>query len=132
MKDKIEEESVKKSDALKALSKAQTEIQLWKTKYEIEGLGRIDELEINKQKLIARLSEAESTIESLNQKLDSNEKCKHRLESGIEKLQLEYKKVNATTIRTEKRCRHFDKVNSAVQKQFLELHLLKSLHFKIS
>merc|ERR550539_1303988 len=42
---RIDEENEKKNDALKALSKAQAEIQLWKSKYEVEALGRIDELE---------------------------------------------------------------------------------------
>merc|ERR1719266_1609756 len=32
-----------KNDVLRALSKAQAEIQLWKSKFETEGLGRIDE-----------------------------------------------------------------------------------------
>merc|ERR1719342_875966 len=45
LKMRIEEEADKKNDALKALSKAQSEIQLWKSKYETEALGRIDELE---------------------------------------------------------------------------------------
>merc|ERR1712127_1017500 len=48
---KIDEESEKKNDFLKALSKAQAEIQLWKSKYETEALGRIDELEGGKAKL---------------------------------------------------------------------------------
>merc|ERR1712172_124161 len=61
-------------DALKALSKASAEIQLWKSKFETEGLGRIDELESGKQKLTARLGEAEETIETLNQKVASTEK----------------------------------------------------------
>ena len=42
---KIDEESEKKNDILRAVSKAQAEIQLWKSKFETEGLGRIDELE---------------------------------------------------------------------------------------
>merc|ERR1711993_233512 len=63
LRERIEEESEKKSDALKALSKAQAEIQLWRSKFETEGLGRIDELEGGKQKLSARLQEAEETIE---------------------------------------------------------------------
>merc|ERR1712161_91391 len=69
LKDRIEEESEKKSDALKALSKAGAEIQLWKSKFETEGMGRIDELEGGKQKLTAALSQAEETIETLNQKV---------------------------------------------------------------
>merc|ERR1739848_841808 len=69
LKEKIDEENEKKADALKALSKAQAEMQLWKSKFETEGLGRIDELEGNKQKITARLGESEETIESLNQKI---------------------------------------------------------------
>merc|ERR1719184_147305 len=94
LKDRIEEENEKKSDALKALSKAQAEVQLWRSKQEIT----------------ARLQEAEETIESLNQKVASTEKTKHRLETELEDLQLEYERVHAAAIITEKRGKNFDKV----------------------
>merc|ERR1739844_500809 len=110
LRERIEQESESKSDALKALSKAQAESQLWRSKYETEGLGRIDELDGSKAKLSARLSEAEETIESLNQKVASTEKTKHRLETELEDLQLEYERVHAAAIITEKRGRNFDKV----------------------
>merc|ERR1711976_467818 len=110
LKERIEEESEKKSDALKALSKSHAEIQLWRSKFETEALGRIDELEGSKQKLSARLIEAEETIETLNQKVASTEKTKHRLETELEDLQLEYERVHAAAIITEKRGRNFDKV----------------------
>merc|ERR1711971_808269 len=110
LKDRIEEESEKKSDALKALSKAQAEIQLWKSKFETEGLGRIDELESGKAKLSSRLAEAEENIETLNQKVASTEKTRHRLDVELEDLQLEYERVHAAAIITEKRGRNFDKV----------------------
>jgi chromosome segregation ATPase len=110
LRERIDEESEKKSDALKALSKAQAEIQLWRSKFETEGLGRIDELESSKQKLSARLAEAEETIETLNQKVSSTEKTKHRLETELEDLQLEYERVHAAAVITEKRGRNFDKV----------------------
>ena len=110
MRERIEEESEKKSDALKALSKAQAETQLWRSKYETEGLGRVDELEGSKAKISARLAEAEETIESLNSKVASTEKTKHRLEAELEDLQLEYERVHAAAIITEKRGRNFDKV----------------------
>merc|ERR1719242_2680095 len=74
LRERIEEESEKKSDALKALSKAQAEIQLWKSKFETEGMGRVDDLEGGKQKLSAALTEAEETIDSLNQKVATTER----------------------------------------------------------
>merc|ERR1711971_713574 len=110
LRERIEEESEKKSDALKALSKSNAEIQLWKSKFETEGLGRVDELEGGKAKLSARLIEAEETIDTLNQKVASTEKTKHRLETELEDLQLEYERVHAAAIITEKRGRNFDKV----------------------
>merc|ERR1712241_1663336 len=110
VKERIEEENEKKSDALKALSKAQAECQLWRSKYETEGLGRVDELEGSKNKLSARVQEAEETIESLNQKVASTEKAKHRLETELEDLQLEYERVHAAAIITERRGKNFDKV----------------------
>jgi len=110
LRDRIDNESEKKQDALKALSKAQAEITLWKSKFETEGMGRIDELEGGKQKLNARLSEAEETIDSLKQKISSTEKSKNRLETELEELQMEYERVHAAAIITEKRGRNFDKV----------------------
>jgi chromosome segregation ATPase len=110
LRERIEEESEKKSDALKALSKAQAEIQLWRSKFETEGLGKIDELESTKQKLSGRLAEAEETIENLNQKISSTEKTKQRLETELEDIQLEYERVHAAAVITEKRGKNFDKV----------------------
>merc|ERR1719300_2185168 len=69
MKMRIEEEAERKNDTLRALSKAQAEIQLWKSKFETEALGRIDELEGNRSKLGARVNESEETIDSLNAKI---------------------------------------------------------------
>merc|ERR1719486_1886461 len=80
---KIDEESEKKNDVLKALSKAQSEIQLWKSKYETEALGRIDELESGKSKLAAKVAEAEENIEALNAKIGSAEKSAARMNSEL-------------------------------------------------
>ena len=110
IKDRIEEESEKKSDALKALSKASAEIQLWRSKFETEGLGRVEELEASKAKISARLIEAEETVDTLGQKISSTEKTKHRLVTELEDLQLEYERVHAAAVITEKRGRNFDKV----------------------
>merc|ERR1712142_1329813 len=86
LKERIDEENEKKSDGLKGLSKAHAEVQLWRSKYETEGLGRVDELEGVKQKITARPAEAEETIDSVNQKVASTEKTKHRLETELEEI----------------------------------------------
>merc|ERR1719331_1819720 len=110
MKMRIEEEAERKNDTLRALSKAQAEIQLWKSKFETEALGRIDELEGNKSKLGARVNESEETIDSLNAKIAATEKTKHRIEVELEDLQMEYERTHAAAIITEKRGKNFDKV----------------------
>merc|ERR1711963_621713 len=107
---RIDEESEKKNDALKALSKAQAEIQLWKSKYDVEALGRIDELEGSKHKLAGRVSEAEESIDNLNSKIASAEKSRARMEAELEELSMEYERTHAAAMITEKRGRNFDKV----------------------
>ncbi len=110
------------------MSKAQAEIQLWRSKFETEGLGRIDELESGKQKLSVRLTEAEETIETLNQKIASTEKTKHRLETELEDLQLEYERVHAAAVITEKRGKNFDKVIYWAQLTTVTEDLLVRIH----
>jgi len=110
LKMRIDEEADKKNDTLRALSKAQAEIQLWKSKFETEALGRIDELEGNRSKLVTRVSEAEETIESLNTRIAATEKSKHRIETELEDIQMEYERTHAAAVITEKRGANFDKV----------------------
>merc|ERR1739848_154875 len=66
VREKIENEHMRKSDALKALSKAQAELQLWKSRFETEGMGRIEELESARNKLQGRIVEAEKNVDALN------------------------------------------------------------------
>merc|ERR1719458_2476490 len=107
---KIDEEAEKKNDVLKALSKAQSEIQLWKSKFETEGLGRIEELEGARSKLSGRVAEAEENIESLNAKIASAEKSKHRMDAELEEVSMEYERTHAAAVITEKRGKNFEKV----------------------
>merc|ERR1712241_212797 len=109
-RERIEDEHNRKSDALKALSKAQAEIQLWRSRYETEGMGRVDELEMARSKLMARISEAEEAVESLNVKIANSEKSKARMQSDLEELSMEYERTHAAAIITEKRGKNFDKV----------------------
>ena len=110
LRERTEHEAEKKNEIIKSLSKAQSEIQLWKSKYESEGVYRVEELEHSKAKLAARLAEAEETIEALNGKIPNAEKSKHRLEVELEEVQNEYERTHAAAIINENRGRNFDKV----------------------
>merc|ERR1712042_429068 len=105
-----DDEHQRKSDSLKALSKAQAEIQLWRSRYETEGMGRVDELEASRGKLQARIQEAEETVETLQAKIANSEKSKGRMQSDLEEISMEYERTHAAAIITEKRGRNFDKV----------------------
>ena len=83
LKVRIEDEVRKKADGAKALSRHLADVTIWKSKYENEGITRLEELESNKSKILARLSESEETIESINKKLVSNEKSILRSENII-------------------------------------------------
>merc|ERR1712121_502261 len=110
VREKIENEHLRKSDALKALSKAQAEIQLWRSRFETEGMGRVDELENGRNKLQARILEAEENVDSLQTKVANVEKSKARLANDLDELSMEYERTHAAAIITEKRARNFDKV----------------------
>merc|ERR1712121_473031 len=89
LREKLENENMRKSDSLKALSKAQAEIQLWKSRYETEGMGRVEELEAARGKLQSKIVESEELVDDLS---------------------MEYERVHAAALITEKRGKNFDKV----------------------
>ncbi|XP_046620897.1 myosin heavy chain, muscle isoform X5 [Neodiprion virginianus] len=110
IREQVEEEAEGKADIQRQLSKANAEAQLWRTKYESEGVARAEELEEAKRKLQARLAEAEETIESLNQKVIALEKTKQRLATEVEDLQLEVDRATAIANAAEKKQKAFDKI----------------------
>lgn len=45
IREQLEEEAEAKADIQRQLSKANADVQLWRTKYESEGIARVEELE---------------------------------------------------------------------------------------
>jgi len=138
IRERIDDEHQRKSDALKALSKAQAEIQLWRSRFETEGLGRVDELEGSRTKLMARIAEAEETVDTLQQKIANTEKSKARMQTDLEEISMEYERTHAAAIITEKRGKNFDKVINGSNTTFvptrnilLICNGLKSCFFRI-
>merc|ERR1711892_1233746 len=95
---------------MKLLSRAQSEIQLWRSRYETEGLGRVEELEAGNLKLKSRVGEAEETVDSLQTKLVNVEKSKNRIAQELEELVMDYERAHAAAIIVENRARGYDKV----------------------
>merc|ERR1711922_51292 len=70
----------------------------------------IEELEGARGKLQARIVEAEENVDALNNKIASAEKSKARTAADLEEAAMEYERVHAAALITEKRSKNFDKV----------------------
>merc|ERR1719331_825813 len=105
----MENEAMRKSDSLKALSKAQAEIQLWKSRFETEGMGRVEELESARNKLQAKIVQSEELVDVLTTKVANAEKSKTRMNNELDDLAMEYERVHAAALITEKRGKNFGK-----------------------
>merc|ERR1719270_477091 len=98
LREKLENEAMRKSDALKALSKSQAEIQLWKSRVETEEL-----------------------VDVLSTKVANAEKSKGRLAADLDDISMEYERVHAAALITEKRAKNFDKVLGEWQSKAADL-----------
>ena len=74
VKQSLEEEVQIKLEYQKTITKITSELQMWRSKYETEGLARAEELEEAKRKLAAKLAEAEEQVEQALAKCNSLEK----------------------------------------------------------
>merc|ERR1719494_1294543 len=96
MKEHLEEEADAKMEVERQLSKAFADIQLWKTRYETEGVARCEEIDKDKAKVAGRLAEAEDTISSLQEKIAQLEKAKARAKAEFDDLSAECERHNTT------------------------------------
>jgi len=110
LRDGLEEEGEIKADLQRQLSKANAEAQMWRAKYESEGVTRAEELEAARQKLSARLEEAESQIEGLNIKNMNLEKIRGRVSTELEDMQIEVERACTMANSAEKKQKNFDKI----------------------
>ncbi|XP_042857492.1 myosin heavy chain, muscle-like [Penaeus japonicus] len=112
LREQLDEESEGKGDIMRQLSKANAESQMWRAKYESEGVARAEELEAARMKLAARLEEAESQIEQLNIKNMNLEKNKQRITAELEALQIAAERAQTLAESAEKKQKNFDRIIS--------------------
>ena len=105
-----EEEVTAKENFHRQCQKAEEETNLWRLKYEKDGIAKIEELENTKMKLQARLAECEGTVENLNTKLVQLEKSKNQLQENIEDITAKVDQANIINIQMDKKLKQFDKV----------------------
>ena len=68
---------------MRQVAKAETDVAMWRQKYETEAVAKAEELEMTKMKLAARNTEAEAAIDNLNAKLAQIEKAKSKVQTEI-------------------------------------------------
>ena len=112
VKEHFDDEMQQKDEASRTLQKLVADANIWRHKFETEAMGKIEELEMIKLKLQARLTESEGTMENLNSKLMSLEKAKLVMSKEIEEMGHRVDQVNIMYSQAEKRVKLMDKVIS--------------------
>merc|ERR1719191_2390124 len=80
------------------------------SRFETEGMGRVEELESARNKLQSKIVESEELVDALTTKVANAEKSKTRMNNELDDLAMEYERIHAAALITEKRGKNFDKV----------------------
>merc|ERR1719427_1848536 len=110
LRENFQEEACGRENLERQLAKALEDVDMWRQKYEIDGLGKAEELEMSRLKLQARLSESQSTIEQLNAKLAQIEKARLKLQSDTNSMVANLDQAQILNTSMEKKAKQFDRV----------------------
>merc|ERR1711881_536335 len=109
-REQLDEEVGLKDDVLRQLNKSLQEADMWRQKFETEGLAKAEDLEMTKMKLQARLTEATSTIDQMNAKLGQLEKAKAKLQAEIDETAAQADQAHILNSSMEMKAKQFDKI----------------------
>merc|ERR1711892_1349503 len=110
LKENYDEEVGAKENLGRLLGKAIGDADMWRQKYEIDGLEKAEELEMSRLKLQARLSESQSTIEQLNSKLFQLEKMKQKLQGDFNDMSVQLDQAQILNAAMEKKAKQCDRI----------------------
>merc|ERR1711874_603097 len=110
LKASFEEETAGKENLFRQLNKALGEADMWRQKYEIDGLAKAEELEMSRLKLQARLSESQSTIEQLNAKLYQLEKSKSKVQADLQEMAVQLDQAQILNAAMGKKAKQCDRI----------------------
>merc|ERR1711892_423670 len=106
----FDEEAGGYENACRLVLKAQGDNDMYRQKYEIDGLAKAEELEMSRLKLQARLSESQSTIEQLNAKLYQLEKTKQKLQGDFNDMSVQLDQAQIINATMEKKAKQCDRI----------------------
>lgn len=93
LRETIEDEVEAKNEVLRQLSKANAEIQQWKTRFEGEGLLQAEEMEEAKRRQQQKINDLQEAIDAANSKIASLEKTRSRLVGDLDDAQVRFLKL---------------------------------------
>merc|ERR1719249_23566 len=109
-KEALDEESSSRDNVLRQVSKAEGDASMWRAKYETEAVAKAEELEMTKMKLVARITEAEGTIQNLQAKLHQVDKSKSKLQAELDETANALDQAQVLNSAMERKAKQFDKV----------------------
>merc|ERR1712117_230808 len=110
LKENYDEEVCAKDNLLRQLNKALGDADMWKQKYEIDGIAKAEELEMAKLKMQARLSESQAMIEQLQLKLAQMEKAKAKAAADAADMAQQLDHAQIMNSAMEKKAKQFDRI----------------------
>ena len=110
LKENYDEEVSAKENLARQLNKALGDADMWRQKYEIDGMAKAEELEMAKMKLQARLSEGQATIEQLGLKLQQLEKAKAKAAADAADMAQQLDQAQILHAAMEKKAKQFDRI----------------------
>ena len=110
LRESYEEEVGAKENLSRQLKKALDESDMFRQKYEIDGLAKAEELEMSKLKLQARLSESHAIIEQLQLKLQQLEKAKANVQADATEMAQQLDQAQILNAAMEKKAKQFDRI----------------------
>jgi len=110
LRENYEEEACAKENLARQLNKALGDADMWRQKYEIDGLAKAEELEMGRLKLQARLSESQATIEQLNAKLTQLERSKAKVQADVNEMSVQLDQAQIANAAMEKKAKQFDRI----------------------
>merc|ERR1712079_958027 len=99
-----------KENVARQCAKAQGDSDMWRQKYEIDGMARAEELAMAQLKLQARLSESTNMGEQLSMKLSQLEKSKAKLHLDTQEMSVQLDQAQILNANMEKKAKQCDRI----------------------
>ena len=109
LRQNFDEEVGYNANVSRQLNKALGDADMWRQKFEVDGMAKAEELEMGKLKLQARLSESQGMIEQLQMKLGQLEKAKGKLTADCSDMNLQLDQAQILNQKMEKLAKQYDR-----------------------